>query len=178
MNEDYFMTDVTLTQGGNDLTRGLSKVEIVVDQISKVKFLCKDEQGVKRFDPELNRWVFLAGTVSVDLFETYGSRSFDTDAGLLSDYEILIYDPDDSVESMDFDIVPPAQHIVCDDLTKIMIDRIVSDTDYDPSLYDVEFMVTREPRGAMTKVHTDLMINKKQITNQTPKVYSVSFFTK
>lgn len=178
LNENYFMTDVTLTQGGNNLTRGLSKVEIVVDQISKVKFLCKDEQGVKRFNPELNRWVFLAGTVSVDLFETYGSRSFDTDAGLLDDYEILIYDPDDTVESMDFDIVPPAQHVVCDDLTKIMIDRIVSDTDYDPSLYDVEFTVTREPRGAMTKVHTDLMINKKQITEKTPKVYSVSFFTK
>jgi hypothetical protein len=167
-----------LTQGGNDLTRGLSKVEIVVDQISKVKFLCKDEQGVKRFDPELNRWVFLAGTVSVDLFETYGSYTFNTDAGLLANYDILIYDPDDAIESMDFDIVPPAQHIVCDDLTKIMIDRIVSDTDYDPSLYDVKFNVTREPRGAMTKVHTDLMINKKQITEKTPKVYSVSFFTK
>jgi hypothetical protein len=178
LNEDYFMTDVTLTQGGNDLTRGLSKVEIVVDQISKVKFLCKDEQGVKRFDPELNRWVFLAGTVSVDLFETYGSYTFNTDAGLLANYDILIYDPDDAIESMDFDIVPPAQHIVCDDLTKIMIDRIVSDTDYDPSLYDVKFTVTREPRGAMTKVHTDLMINKKQITEKTPKVYSVSFFTK
>ena len=174
----YYLTDTTLTAGGNNLPIGVSQVEIDVLDINTVSILCRDADGVKYYNAGLNRWVFLANELTDDLFETYGVPSFPNDTGLLDEYEVLAYDTADEASAVVMTFVPNTQHIVCDDLTGQTIDRIVPDFEYDPSIYDVDYEVTREPRGSLTKIHTDISITKKQISDKIAKIYSITYFTK
>ena len=178
LDERYYLTDTTLTAGGNNLPIGVSQVEIDVLDINTVSILCRDADGVKYYNAGLNRWVFLANELTDDLFETYGVPSFPNDTGLLDEYEVLAYDTADEASAVVMTFVPNTQHIVCDDLTGQTIDRIVPDFEYDPSIYDVDYEVTREPRGSLTKIHTDISITKKQISDKIAKIYSITYFTK
>jgi hypothetical protein len=180
LDSSYYLTDTVLTTGGNDLPIGISKVEIIPIEISTVLILCRDEDGIKGYDDTLNRWTYVAdpSELSVSLFTQYGSLSFKSDAGLLDEYDIITYDPDDSVNHVEMTVVPPIQHIECDDLTQLLINRIVIDAEADPSIFDVQINVTREPRGSLTKVHTDLSINKRVDSLKTAKVYYALYFSK
>ena len=178
LDERYYLTDTTLTAGGNNLPIGSAQVEIDVLEINTVSILCRDADGVKYYNAGLNRWVFLANELTDDLFETYGIPSFPNDTGLLDEYEVLVYDAADEASAVEMTFVPNTQHIVCDDLTGQTIDRVVPDFEYDPSIYDVDYEVTREPRGSLTKIHTDISITKKQISDQIAKIYSITYFTK
>lgn len=178
LDDSYNLSDTILTQGGNNLPAGMSKAEITVLDIFTFKILCRDDDGVKYYDNELERWVYIADDYDETMFETYGSYAFKSDVGLLDDYEILVYDPDDTLDYVQLNIVPTPQHIECDDLRQITIDRVTFDADYDPSLYDIEIIVTREPRGALTQIHTDAIISKNADTDKRAKLYSASYFSK
>jgi hypothetical protein len=178
LDQRYYLTDTTLTAGGNNLPIGNAQVEIDVLEINTVSILCRDADGVKYYNAGLNRWVFLANELTDDLFASYGVPSFPNDTGLLDEYEVLAYDTADASSAVEMTFVPNTQHIVCDDLTGQTIDRIVPDFEYDPSVYDVDYEVTREPRGSLTKIHTDISITKKQISDKIAKIYSITYFTK
>ena len=173
----YYLTDTVLTTGGNDMPIGLARVEIDVLNILNVRILCQDADGIKSFDTGLNRWVFLSETLSTDLFNQYGSLQFTTDAGLLDEYRILVYDLDDKIDHANIDIVPPPQHIRCTDLSNITIKRMSFDSEYDPSVYDVSFDVKREPRGPLAQITTDLTISKRIESYKSAKVYSATYFS-
>lgn len=178
LDEQYYLTDTTLTAGGNNLPIGVSQVEIDVIAINTALILCRDADGVKYYNAGLSRWVFLANELTDDLFVSYGVQLFPNDTGLLDEYEVLVYDTEDGASAVAMTFVPNTQHIVCDDLTGQTIDRIVPDFEYDPSIYDVDYEVTREPRGSLTKIHTDISITKKQISDKIAKIYSITYFTK
>lgn len=178
LDQRYDLTDTTLTAGGNNLPIGNAQVEIDVLAINTVSILCRDADGVKYYNAGLSRWVFLANELTDDLFASYGVPTFPNDTGLLDEYEVLAYDAADEASAVAMTFVPNTQHIVCDDLTSQTVDRIVPDFEYDPAVYDVDYEVTREPRGSLTKIHTDISITKKQISNKIAKIYSITYFTK
>lgn len=71
--------------------------------------LCRDMYGLKRYDSENNTWVLLGDdeqSLEESTFVKYGTTVFLSDNGLANDYEIIIFDPDDVIESCDLNVTP------------------------------------------------------------------------
>lgn len=109
----YHLTDYTFSQPYNDPDTewlGLTKIKVLnIYHEVTILILCRDEEGVKYFDTNSGEWTFLSSTLTTEMFSTHGVTEFTSDAGLLDEYDILLYDPDDNATDLDFVISPPPQ---------------------------------------------------------------------
>lgn len=171
--ESLKMTDTALTQGGNNLPYGQTKIEIDVVSRSTFKLLCKDASGLKTFDDNSSRWVIINEDVTPETFNEYGVSSIPNDDGLLDEYQILLYDPDDNYAGADIDVVAAPQEIVCDVTTNTAVDSIFCDYDINPTYYDIDIKMERYTFGITKKIRVTATITKKGITDQIAKLYLV-----
>ena len=170
-----FSNGVT-TIGGNNLPYGQSKIEIHVDQLSTFRFLCRDSAGLKYYDEENETWTLLNEELSPETFETYGSINFVSDVGLNTEYDILLYDVDDNFDEIEMEIVPLSQTITCDTVSRVKINRVIVESEYDNSIYDLDVKVERMYEGASAHVLTTATISKNDVSDKVMKLYFVEAF--
>ena len=135
-SEDY-LTNGTMTTGGNILPRGFSRIIINCRQrFNSVKILCSDT-GMSEFykyNSTLNAWETFESegtdTPTDAEFEEYGVDDIYTDEGLPSQYKILFevppsFEHDQIPNLVEINVMPNKQYISCNikrdiDVTKIM----------------------------------------------------------
>lgn len=177
LTPEYYLSDGILTQGGNDLPIGISKIEIDVLDTKIVRVLCRDQYGIKRYDESQSRWVWIEGVTepTVELFMTYGSLVMESDNGLDTDYEILIYDPDATTSKIALNVTPNKQRIQTETTTNIAIREMRPNLDYDPSIYDVIIEARRQTLVTGTKIKTIFDVTKKARSDESAKIFYVTY---
>ena len=178
LDERYYMTDTTLTTGGNDLPKGLTKLIIECNEVFNFKILCYDSEGYKYFDEENMSWVYLkSDELTVDDFETYGSYVFVNDIGLKDEYSVYVYDTMETIDTAAFNVVPPEQIIKTRYYTQHMLSRCAIDADIDTD--NVSLKVIPERKGVAENAHIDFSIicNMKDIPNIETRMYCIQGYT-
>jgi len=179
VSDAFELTDTTLIAGGNALHKSLTKIEIEVIETSVVLFLCRDKYGIKYYDKSLSRWANTPSQqLDQSLFEQYGSLMVDSDIGLDDDYEILIYDPDDTTTQASLNVVPHEQIIVNEmiDVSKnLQIREIKPRMEINSSVYDVDISVKKQiiqPSG--TRLITTINVDKKSKSDENARIFYIS----
>ena len=179
VGEDFYMTDGILTTGGNNLGYGQTKIEIDVIDVSFARMLCKDDEGFKYFNGETGMWEFLfVRQPTIEDFEEYGSLRVTTDAGLLNEYEIYVYDAVNAgLDTATFTVRPPKQTIRTVACTSNLVTKLTIDADIDSN--NVDFEVQSERHGVAEDARVELTIsaNMHDEPNMETKVYCVHAYT-
>lgn len=175
-SEDYYLTNTVLTQGGNDLPYGVTRAEITALAVSNYRVLCRDMYGIKYWDTDESRWALTSSQeLSPELFNAFGSFSIASDEGLADDYEVLLYDPDNVINQSVMNITPNKQTVTCDTISDMPVRDMTPELDFDPSLYDIDITARRQISSSNVKIHTEITIDKKDRTNQIPKLYYIIY---
>lgn len=179
LDEKFYLTDTTLTTGGNNLSIGQSKIEIDVLNASFAKMLCKDSEGYKYFNDVDNQWEYLSSAVPTDeQFETHGSFKIVNDNGLLSDYEIYVLDSENANSSkIVLTVVPPKLEIRTKYYTKYLMSKFNVDADVDNT--NVAFTVEAKRKGVAEDTHINFTINcnMTDVPSVQTKVYCIQGYT-
>ena len=178
LGEEYYLTETSTVTGGNNLPIGHTRAEIEVIESVITKILCHDEEGYKYFDKETDSWVFISSTLSIDMFDKYGSYAFSNDNGLLNDYEILIKDDNNVIDNFEMDIVPIEQKISTTINSRMNPKRVIMDVDCDTDIYDFRCEVRKSGVGGDQKITLDTYVNKKDISDEKFRLYTVNLFSK
>jgi hypothetical protein len=175
-----YLTDATLTAGGNNLPTGRSLVRITVVGI-KAKFLCSnmDMTNFYRFNDTSSEWESFAYELpSDDDFNTYGSSYIVNDIGLPDDYKIIFKAPSE-LTRVALTVVPKEQTIrsVIEDDMGVKKTSIDVDS-YDSSVFGVDCDSKRIRTSSTTTVQTDLKLTKKTDgSNKKLKVFTVDVYS-
>ena len=175
LGEDYYMTDTILTQRGNNLPYGHTKIEMDVIDILIVKSLAHDEEGYKYFDSVLNQWVLYSSEFpTIQDFEDYGVALIPNDNGLTDNYEIYVLDSNDNVDTISLYAVPPIQHITSIADTSMCMSKFSLDAEYDENNFDINIYAEHIGVGQDSKNRLSFDINKKTFNDETMKVYCIN----
>lgn len=180
LTEEFHLTDTALVQGGNSLPVGISKIEIVVNETKTVRILCKDltSSSYKYFNTTTNEWeniIPIVTELTPEVFMQYGSLVMETDRGLLDDYEIFIYDPDDTTSKISMNVVPNPQTIQTETTTDIAIRQMKPRLDFDPDDFDINISATKQTLVSGTKIRTKIEATKKTHTDAKAKIYYITY---
>jgi len=176
LSDEYKLSDPMLIQGGNNLPIGIAKVEIDVISTQIVRLLCRDKYGIKYYDDEQRRWrIIMDAELSPALFIEYGSLNMDTDEGLDDEYEILIYDPEDTTSSILMNVTPNEQTITNETMTDITIRDSSQNLEFDPSVYDINITARRQTLSVGTKITTTFKVKKKKQSDEIAKILYVTY---
>ena len=168
LDDQFYLENTVLTQGGNNLTGFQAKIEIEVVDTKVFRMLCRDRYGVKYFDQETDRWTQVipeTETPTVALFEQYGAMGIMTDDGLEDEYEILVYDPSEVANKAVLNVTPNKQTIINRTRTQMYISDIKRDLDCDPLVFNCQITTKRIPNGLNTYIETTIEIEKSDLTN-------------
>lgn len=179
LDEEFHLTDTKLVQGGNNLPVGHTQIVIEVIDSSDLKILCRDSEGIKTFDRIQNQWVRTSvQTLSVSLFEQYGVMEIPNDVGLLDEFEILVWDPGDTANAIDINVVPNKQVVTCEKKTNMNVKKTYIDLAYDKNEYDIDLKVEKKSNGLSTKILTTVTMDKLTDSDSRPKIYYATYFSK
>lgn len=180
LTDEFYLTNASTVTAGNNLSvYGKTQIEIDVVSALDYRFLCRDDEGIKRYNEYSDKWVVIPDAeLSDELFETYGAVLMTTDAGLLDDYEILVYDKYDSTTHVDMNVTPNKQILKHTKLTSMTIKRSYFELEYDPNNYTVDLKVSKHSAGAQSSVITTVTFDKLQDTDVDAKVYFASYMSK
>jgi hypothetical protein len=179
LNSDYYLTDTTMTSGGNNLHLGETKIEIDVVSATNSRILCRDSDGLKAFDENANRWIVISESLTIETFQTYGSIYMSTDAGLRDEYEILVYDPENSFDKAGLTVSPKKQTVTHTIISQMTIARNNMIYEYDPDEYDVNMSFIRIPNGERSQIVTTVELDKLDpYAVTTPKVYYAQYINR
>ena len=135
LDSNYCLTGAILTQGGNTLPPGVTKLIINVNSTTAIPMIAQDFSGYKYFNQNNQRWERLVDVtyddLTPELFEEYGVYDYDTDEGLADSYSIIFYDADNMVNTTKLYVVPPLQTITTTYYTRRALSKIVIDMDLD-----------------------------------------------
>lgn len=175
--EDRFqLSDTLLIQGGNNLPCGIAKIEIDVIDTKTYRVLCRDKYGIKRYDENQERWVWIdALEPTVDLFLEYGSLTMPNDTGLDDDYEILVYDPEDTITTVALDIVPNKVTIKTETITDINIRNMTQKLEFDPALFSIDITAKRQTLVSGTKVKTEINVEQLAVSDKDAKIFYITY---
>lgn len=143
-SEDY-LTNGTMTTGGNTLPRGFSKIVFNCrKRFNSAKILCSDTNMSEfyKYNSTLNVWEIFESegtdTPTDAEFEEYGTDDIYTDEGLPNQYKILFEVPssltyDQIPNVVEVNVTPNGQYISCNvkrdiDVTKIMKYKYIDTT--------------------------------------------------
>lgn len=174
LDERYYMTDTVLTQAGNTLPKGISKIEIEVLQIDSSSILCHDAQGFKYYDTSLSSWEYLK-TEMIDEtdFENYGVGVFENDAGLLRNFDIYVYSPSSEVDTINFNVIPCRQLITSSRNVDNYISKISIDADVDESNVDFEASLTRHGSIGNLSIDLTMSVDIHNIPSFVTQIYAI-----
>ena len=179
LNDEYYLTDTILTQGGNNLPISMSRVEIEVIEVSMTGMLCHDADGYKRFDPITKRWVHLSNELMIEMFAEHGVYVFENDDGLLPEYDILIHDSSNDITGMSLNVSPQKQTITSTIESNMDVGRINIDAVCNTEVYNLSTKVSRDGVGSDTRLTLQIDIDKidTSVTDKL-KLYCVQLFSK
>ena len=171
----YYLTDTVLTTGGNNLLYGYTKAEIQVIQALYTRILCHDAEGYKYYDTENSSWVFLkTETPAIEDYGEYGVYEIISDEGLLSEYQIIIYDEYGVIgNNVSMYITPNQQRITMTTESNFDINNYVLDMDYNKSEFDVDFNTSKRGNGEDSVTLINVYIDKKSSGDLSNKLYAL-----
>ena len=103
----------------------------------------------------------------------------DTDDGLQNDYEILVYDPNETATHLNVNVTPTRQEVVNRRDASMSIRRSYIDLTYNPEDYDVETSVRKRIHDGQITYETKIAIDKLNLNATTlPKIYFASYMNR
>ena len=178
LDSSYCMTGTTLTQGGNNLPKGVTKLMIDINSISNVLFLVEDSYGYKYFDNDDEEWKLLnVSTLTPEIFEQYGVYMYSSDTGLDDEYHVIAYDPDNIVNTANMYVVPPELTIETTYYTRRAITKYTIDMDIDPET--TTFVVDEEHKGVgdESRVEFTMKCNMTDVPDKDFRLYCIYGYT-
>lgn len=181
LTEDFYLTDTVLNQGGSNLPIGVAKIEIDVIETKTVRILCRDSDGVKYFDPDARptpKWVNIMpipSELTPEVFMQYGSLMMETDNGLADEYDILVYDPDETTSKVSLNVVPNTVQIRNEITTDIDITDMKPRLEFDPADFDINITANRQSLVSGAKIKTTFDVTKKSHNDAKAKIYYVTY---
>ena len=138
------------------------------------KILCKDDDGLKYYDTENEIWTLLNQPETAATFEEYGSDEFVSDNGLLTYYDVLLYDPYDEITGANVDITAPKQTVTYTISSKMVVDDIEYDYESPYGLYDITFKMKRRRMNDEWVYTITTTLEKLTITDRICAVYAAN----
>jgi len=159
--EEYYLTETTTVQGGNDLPIWHTKTQIEAISVL-AKCICRDEYGYKYYDKENDTWVLLENqSIDITTFETYGS-SFTSDNGLSDNYKIISYAENDDVNAIQLYVIPYAQTITIDIPETLSVINCDIDDVYDTESFDRYYNITHDDEKTTIELTVDHLTNNQK----------------
>lgn len=156
LSEEYMMTQPISLLGGNNLPIGMTKIEIDVLKSLTCKMICKDEEGIKYFNDSNKKWEYISkDEPNEDIINEYGTYSFINDDGLMNEYEVYILDTNNSVNTLNIEVLPVKQYIHTTVYTQMFVSKLSVDADIPDS---VDLRVKSSRKGVAEDAHIDLTI--------------------
>lgn len=178
LDSSYYMTGTTLTQGGNDLPRGVTKAIIHVNSIANVLFIAEDANGYKYFDGDINEWKPIeVNSLTPEVFEQYGVYVYSSDTGLDNEYSIIAYDPDNIINTMNMYVVPPLLTIETTYYTRRAISKYVVDMDIDPETTTFTVDEVHKGTGDTSRVEFTMKCNMTDVPDEDFRLYCIYGYT-
>ena len=178
LDSSYHMTGTTLTQGGNNLPRGVTKAIIHVNSIANVIFIAEDSNGYKYFDNDDEEWKLLnVSALTPEIFEQYGVYMYSSDVGLDDEYHVIAYDPNNIVNTANMYVVPPELTIETTYYTRRAITKYTIDMDIDPET--TTFVVDEEHKGVgdESRVEFTMKCNMTDVPDKDFRLYCIYGYT-
>lgn len=171
----FYLSNASTVQGGNTLPMGVSKIEIEVLTAKLVRILCRDMYGLKYFNGE--SWVLLdTDEITPEVFTEYGSIDFQSDNGLANQYDIIAYDPSQSLSEIRMNIVPNKQTVTHELMTNMKINQSKQKLSFDPTVFDMNITARRRVMdNGNAKITTTIEIDKRQKSNKLAKVFYITY---
>lgn len=179
LDEEFHLTDTRLVQGGNNLPIGHTQIVIEVVDAFDLKMLCRDAEGIKTYDKKTGSWTLTPSQIlSVTLFENYGVLEIPSDNGLLDEFEILTWDPEDLTNTVDLNVVPNTQVVTCNSPSKLNVKKAFFDLTYDRDAFNVDMKVEKKSNGLESSILTTVTIDKLTDSDSRPKIFYASYLSK
>ena len=177
LNSSYNLSDTVLTQGGNALFFGETRIRIDVISATNVKILCRDAEGLKAYNG--TEWSVIQEELTVQTFNDYGVIYIENENGLLDEYEILVYDPTESFTKVEYGVTPNKQTVTQTTRSQMTVASDHMEYEYNTDEYDVSMSFTRNPDGPNTTIVTKVELDKLDPDAITvPKVYYAQYVNK
>lgn len=178
LDESYYMTDTTLTRGGNT-TLWYTGLIIHCDSVNLCDILCHDSEGYKSYDTQTHSWVFLkTETPSTNDFEEYGVASFATDTGLLKPYDIYIRDKVGLVNSITINGYPGTQHVKMRYKTDLTLSSMNIDADVDDTAVTFDVDAKRKGVAEDVYIYFDMSYTFTRKPSIGTRMYCIQGYTK
>jgi hypothetical protein len=172
LNEDFYLTNTSFST--NNLHQGITKIEVVCNRVDNIRFLARDNDGIKKYDIDNDEWVLISKTtVDETLFMAKGVIYFKSDNGLQNEYDLLIYDENDDIKSVSMKVSPTKQTIRFQSETKMIPETKFVDSEYNPSDYRFDLICDREFVDDTVILSTDLIIEPISDNESDMKIYLV-----
>jgi hypothetical protein len=171
---EFYMSNAVTTLGGNTLTPNMTKIEIDVIEAFCNKLLMYDTEGYKTYDEDQDKWIAFSQTINPSLIEEYGRYDIPNINGMLSEFQVVVDDPDDALTNIEVSSIPLPQSIVFLVPRRYSIGRTIIDAVYDTSIYDFSTNVSiyDDQYNAYT-----VTIDKTQESDEVLKLYSIMLFS-
>lgn len=182
VGSDYYLTNTRLRSAYTAKAPGYSSVIIeCIELTSGFGMLAQDGSGYKSYDAEHSRWVSytpIGSELAPEDFIDNGIRNFPTDDGLTGTYSILIYDPDDTINTAIFNIVPAPQRINIKHETSDVLQSLRFDYDCDENATEIttDYSVKRNALGNQY-IDIDIRVQFIAIPESYPKFYDIVGYT-
>ena len=180
LGSNYYLTNALTVQGGNTLPVGVSKIAIEALSVNLSLILCRDMYGLKRYDVDNDTWVLLSDeeqTLDEATFVKYGTTIFSSDNGLADDYEIIVFDPDDVIESCNLNITPHEYIVTHETISNMKITNMKQNLSFDPNIFDITITGQRHILDdGNSKIITTFKIIKKIQSDDDLKIFYISYY--
>lgn len=180
LSTKFHLTEASTVSGGNTLGT-VTKIEIqVIDVYGEPnRMLCHDSQGFKYFDSETDSWILLPDQSALpteEIFEEFGSLTFNTDEGLMDEYSIIQYDTSDTTNFCSFRVIPNTLTITKNLKTVMALTDYSIDCDKLPTT-DISFTANRIGSGEDAEIQMVLIADINEYANDDTKVYAINLFS-
>ena len=178
-DEHYYLTDTSLITGGSQEPVGVTSVKITAVEVSTLRILCEDIEGIKSYNTETHEWEYNEEIteITVDTLNQYGVAYIPNDEGLIRPYTIYINDEDDMYDSITISVIPNTLTMKTNIETPYLVDSCSLDITCDPTLqYSLR---TKEKRdGTRDFICTFDMFTVPTMSNNVYNIYTTSTNTK
>lgn len=179
LDDSLVLTDTTLTQGGNNLAFGRTKVEIDVIETNFIQYLCKDEEGLKTFNKQQGEWVIIGNDdPTLEDLQEYGCYSLNNMDELVGDIDLWMLDASNAgLNNIHAYVMPPKQVITTTKYTQNLVSSISMDADIDTDNVDFKTTINRKGSYEDARIEMTLECDIHDQPTMKTKMYAIHAYT-